>query len=121
MYILQNPLGNWSAILRYTNENGLGDLYLESANYANSTSSMHNDPAVWFWLEDREDGKGFYLKNAAAGKDKALTLLNYNGEDKLVMSDLGVTGVRAIDEEGVQAWDIAQTPIVAEYDWPYEW
>ena len=121
LYILQNPLANWTAILRYTNENGLGDLYLESANYANSTSSMHNDPAVWFWLEDRENGIGFYLKNVAAGKEKALTLLNYNGKDALVMSDLGITGLRNVDEEGVQAWNITETPKVEAYAWPYEW
>lgn len=121
LYILQHPLANWSAILRYANENGLGDLYLESANYANSTSSMHNDPAVWFWLEDREDGKGFYMKNAAAGREKALTLLNYNGKETIVMSDLGITGLRKVDEEGVQAWNITETPRVEAYDWPYEW
>lgn len=134
LYILQHPLANWSAILRYTNENGLGDLYLESAAYGNVSSaavdfkedgldgaSKHNDPGVWFWLEDRDDGKGFWLKNAAAGKEKALTLLNYNGKDQLVMSDLGLTGVRRVDEEGSQAWNITETPKVEAYDWPYEW
>lgn len=76
--------------------------------------SQHNNPAVWFWLEDREDRKGFYLKNVAAGKERVLTLLNYDAKGSLLeFSTVGMANVREKDEVGVQAWNVSK---VAEYE-----
>lgn len=76
--------------------------------------SQHNNPAVRFWLDDREDRKGFYLKNMNAAKEKVMTLLNYDRSGELLaLSTLGMADVREVDEVRVQAWNVTK---VAKYE-----
>lgn len=57
------------------------------------------------------------MKNLKAGKEKVLTLLNYDGSGALLArSTLGMADAREVDEVGVQAWNVMKAAAYQDFN-----